>query len=1388
MEQSTKQTDWEKCILCKAVSKVAGKLICPASSKKANCGAGYKTFINDITYYNSFVDSPNAFDIEGLGNTSDVFQLLFTNKAKWHNKCRLKYTKQKVYSLLSTPHNEPGTSTVDFGEPEASSSLGRKRSIRQVGLSTEELLERNRTECMFCEKGSEYAHLKGIQTEYTQDQIRTAATLRNDARVKSILEIGDLFAQEKHYHLNCYLSFVRVPKEQNSLHKEQASRWSSVAFAEVTMYMEEHSNHVFDINNIIDIYKEAYCNISKSTEPYVNVTLFTQRLLDNIHGLHRVKSGKQVVLSFDETLSSLVSTSSSVGSDKEMETFFRAAQIIRKDIFKQDSEAWSSKLEFFENQEKAICPKLLTFIQMLISGKSSIQKGQQRYQESLTISQIISRNTVKRSVQRVSSKKRYTASKETPVTDLIGHLVYQYTRSRNLVDTLYNLGVSTSYTKVIELSEEVTASLIEYYQNKGLVCPPVLQNNTYTMGAIDNIDHNPSSTTSTRSFHGTGISLFQNNPIEEVTHRPVLDLNTTVRSDDTVLQEYLFVNNDVPSSHKLPSPVRTEPTSNQEHCNVISEAIEKEKDWLKEVDIHMGAANEEDVLTWPAFHARQQASHTIRRPSISCMLPLLDAPSMGYGTMRHAIDTLVAITAHLNPGQKPVIAVDLPLFQIAMHIKWTWPIEYDNCIFMMGGLHMEMEQMRTLGSLLNESGWTHVLSKAGICGPGTADSFLKATHVTRTRHAHQVTACCLWILQHDKYEAEPDEIKKELSFGKWCELKSEQSTHFYFWNMILKYEMLLLSSVRAVRETQFDTYIELLKECVPLFFALDKIRYAKWTSIYIHDMEILKEKSPDDYTKLSENFTVQKTNRAFSAIAIDQAHEQNNQIVKGSLNVISLMETPSTLLRWSLSSPVLQSSIHHFEEQISSSQKSDDIRHHDDNEATNKQFYRDVEMMLSTFIGVGNPFSESLKLHSLDTAIIAHPKVEDAMKRAVDIGNEQYSMFMENKLQTSNQNIDERFKLNGLKRMSSKIDTSPNPSTLKIKNLRDNYGLFTSMMFACQQRKVDLNVLFQHENRPHPPSISDKGQIRVSKTKADLVPCLTTKVDASSLDVQSPPTSSCLIVDGAAMAHAVCPKGRMTYQEYATTEYWRRILHTSSQHSSTRIDVVFDRYLTTSIKSTARSNRGKSSERQVSVEIDVPKNWNTFLLNDKNKEQLFQLLASNIPCTENEVYATKNETVVSNQAHSFEDVLYPCNHEEADTRMFLHVRHAASLGHKEITLRSADTDVIVIAVSLFNQLDINKLWILKNSGNKTTYIPVHDICASLAPSTVTGLLYFHAYTGCDTVSAFSQVGKRTAWNIADDSPSVWQACSTLSNFPQSIDRATFAALERFTVLLYDKKK
>ena len=91
--------------------------------------------------------------------------------------------------------------------------------------------------------------------------------------------------------------------------------------------------------------------------------------------------------------------------------------------------------------------------------------------------------------------------------------------------------------------------------------------------------------------------------------------------------------------------------------------------------------------------------------------------------------------AFLNPGQTPVIAADQPLYALAKQIQWHWPENYGEYKFVMmfGGLHIEIDAFKSIGSLLKGRRWTSALTEARVASSGTAESFLSASSVIRTR-------------------------------------------------------------------------------------------------------------------------------------------------------------------------------------------------------------------------------------------------------------------------------------------------------------------------------------------------------------------------------------------------------------------------------------------------------------------------------------------------------------------------------------------------------------------------------------------------------------------------------------------------------------------------------
>ena len=151
--------------------------------------------------------------------------------------------------------------------------------------------------------------------------------------------------------------------------------------------------------------------------------------------------------------------------------------------------------------------------------------------------------------------------------------------------------------------------------------------------------------------------------------------------------------------------------------------------------------------------------------------------------------------------------------------------------------------------------------------------------------------------------------------------------------------------------------------------------------------------------------------------------------------------------------------------------------------------------------------------------------------------------------------------------------------------------------------------------------------------------------------------------------------------------------------------------------------------------------------------------------------------------------MVPYNHEEADTRVFLHTTNMAENGHQRVAIRTIDTNVLVLAISTLDKLQsfIEELWLEFGAGKNRKFFPVHDIYEELGKPKAMGLPFFHGLTGCDQVSFLSHVTKGNAWKVWKFYDEVTPYFASLSNQP-SLDevRAAMPTLERFTAILYDR--
>lgn len=87
-------------------------------------------------------------------------------------------------------------------------------------------------------------------------------------------------------------------------------------------------------------------------------------------------------------------------------------------------------------------------------------------------------------------------------------MIHGVTKKRKIIDKLCHLGLSVPYSRVQEVSATVTNVLCKKYMEDG-VYPPKACQTVFVTSAIDNIDHNQSSSTAVTSFHGSSVTIIQ---------------------------------------------------------------------------------------------------------------------------------------------------------------------------------------------------------------------------------------------------------------------------------------------------------------------------------------------------------------------------------------------------------------------------------------------------------------------------------------------------------------------------------------------------------------------------------------------------------------------------------------------------------------------------------------------------------------------------------------------------------------------------------------------------------------------------------------------------------------------------------------------------------------
>ena len=296
------------------------------------------------------------------------------------------------------------------------------------------------------------------------------------------------------------------------------------------------------------------------------------------------------------------------------------------------------------------------------------------------------------------------------------------------------------------------------------------------------------------------------------------------------------------------------------------------------------------------------------------------------------------------------------------------------------------------------------------------------------------------------------------------------------------------------------------------------------------------------------------------------------------------------------------------------------------------------------------------------------------------------------------------------------------------------------MVLVATSRNLDMREVLKHPLGVLPWALSNCDGTLKKTNKSTLARHIESRVAPD----ESIPLPSACIIDGMSLVNKISGDNR-TFGDIAESIFMIAI---QSGNASSRIDIVFDVFKDNSIKT---ADRGLAHGNIIAGQ--KIQQWRRLLRSSASKTALIKFLCQawrNNPYPEKLgsklLYITceKECFKVTKDGSEVVDEL-ATSQEEADTRMLLHTKHASS-NYRSMVIMTEDTDVFIIRLSVYHQISGN-MYIQCGTKNRLRHIDITKVGQSLGEETCKALQGLHAFTGCDSVSAFSGRGKVSALNL-----------------------------------------
>ena len=480
-------TNWSLCCLCQKNSQT--QLVDPSNVKRFNRGNSYNTLATRLIRFRDLDALPLGINnIKRLDDGSGISCTLAKHKAKWHKQCFDMCNEDKIKRVMKR---------------KAKCSLAEHSPAKKILRSVADV--KNKKCCFFCNQPEASPRaFHRVETLTLDSRIRKVATELNDSKILAKLAAGDMTATDSVHHKKCltsyhnkYRSYLRKSSPVCTSKNEVLAN-KATAFAELVAYIENFESSDGKVSRIFKLSElnKMYTNRLKQlgTDVSSNSSHLKDKLLSAVPSLEEHKSRYETILSFRKHIGNTLLAARRNNFENDALILMRAANIIRKDIFKTKYHFRSS----LQDKQYEDTPETLALLVGMVLNGSDISNETESEKKSSDIlnslTQLIMFNTLKRKTKD-ASHHRHISERETMLPLYLGLLIHGKTRKRDLIDILHERGLCISYNRVLQISSDIANSVITQFEESGVVCPSFFKNNVFTTGNLDNIDYNPSSNT-----------------------------------------------------------------------------------------------------------------------------------------------------------------------------------------------------------------------------------------------------------------------------------------------------------------------------------------------------------------------------------------------------------------------------------------------------------------------------------------------------------------------------------------------------------------------------------------------------------------------------------------------------------------------------------------------------------------------------------------------------------------------------------------------------------------------------------------------------------------------------------------------------------------------------